>query len=71
MPLGEGETVKGFTCGDEDLDDYILNESGYYQSELLAANYILENEKAELMAFFTLLNDRICIYDFDSHSEFN
>jgi len=70
-PLREGETIVGFTCGDEDLDDYLMNESGFYQSELLAANYLLKDDNSVLMAFFTLLNDRICIYDFDSSTEFN
>lgn len=28
--LKEDENVKTFSCGDEDLDDYILNESSVY-----------------------------------------
>ena len=33
--LHENENVRFFTCGDSDLDDYILNEASSYQSELL------------------------------------
>ena len=32
-PLGEGETISAFTCGDSDIDDYITNESVLYQVE--------------------------------------
>ena len=67
----DGERICGFTCGDVDLDDYILNDSGFFQSELLAANYVLENDRKDVLAFFSLLNDRICISDFDSHTDFN
>ncbi len=70
-PLGERETVSSFTCGDADIDDYIMNESSLYQSQLLSSNYILENGNSELVAFFTLLNDRICISDFTNTTEFN
>ena len=30
------EKVKSFDCGDADLNDFILNESGFYQQALLA-----------------------------------
>ena len=32
-PLGEGDTISAFTCGDSDIDDYITNESVLYQVE--------------------------------------
>ncbi len=41
--LEEGETVKAFDCGDEDLNDFILNESTLYRKEKLAVTYVLED----------------------------
>lgn len=69
--LADDEVIEGFSCGDSDLDDYILNESKLYQAELIAANYLLEDEQRRLIAFFTLVNDRVCINDFDTYTAFN
>ena len=69
--MRSGEVIRNFTCGDSDLDDYIMNESGIYQSELLASNYLIEDGNSSLLAFFTLLNDRVCITDFDTPTDFN
>ena len=69
--LHENENVRFFTCGDSDLDDYILNEASSYQSELLAVNYVLEDENENVLAFMALLNDRIGLMDFSSSADFN
>lgn len=69
--LGDEEVIEDFSCGDADLDDYILNESRRYQMELIAANYLLEDEHRRLIAFFTLVNDRVCINDFETPTAFN
>ena len=66
-----GEVIHHFTCGDSDLDDYIINEAKVYQSEMLASNYLIEDGKSRLLAFFTLLNDRVCITDFNTPTAFN
>lgn len=34
--LDEGETVKAFDCGDDDLNDFIVNECAPYRKEKLA-----------------------------------
>ena len=34
-PLEEGERVKSFDCGDDDLNDFILNAAHLYREELL------------------------------------
>ena len=36
------EKVKSFDCGDADLNDFILNESGFYRQALLAVTYVFE-----------------------------
>ncbi len=73
--LEQGETVKGFDCGDSDLNDFILNESMLYRKEKLAVTYVLENESdtehGHVVAFFSLSNDRISISDFDTKTKYN
>ena len=32
--------VTDFDCGDEDLNDFLLNDANHYQSELLAVTYL-------------------------------
>lgn len=70
--LGKGETITTFNCGDEDLNDFILNESVHYQYARLAVTYVIEDkDSTEVAGFFSLANDRISISDFESKSEFN
>ena len=61
-PLGEldfevrilegDETVESFDCGDDDLNDFILNSAPLYKSEMLAETFIVEVEdKTEFNRF--------------------
>lgn len=70
--LGPGEHIGNFSCGDEDLDDFILNDAPLYREALLAVTYIIErNSDKEVVGYFSLANDRIAIKDFPSGNEFN
>ncbi len=70
--LGIGERVQSFSCGDEDLDDFILNDASLYRTALLAITYVLERKSdKEVMAYFSLANDRIALKDFPNNTEFN
>ena len=70
--LAQGESIKAFSCGDQDLDDFILNDAPLYSSALLAVTYVIErNTDKEVVAYFSLANDRIAIKDFPSNTEFN
>ncbi len=73
--LEKGEVVKSFDCGDDDLNDFILNESVLYRKEKLAVTYVLEDqndtEHEKVVAFFSLSNDRISLSDFDSKTKYN
>ncbi|SHG77154.1 Acetyltransferase (GNAT) domain-containing protein [Chryseolinea serpens] len=66
--LSQDYQFKPFNCGDIDLNDFLLNDSKSYARKLLAVTYILENE-AELIAFFSLLNDKITVQDVDSGNQ--
>ena len=73
--LAEGETVKSFDCGDDDLNDFIVNECTLYRNEKLAVTYVLEDEHdtnhEHIFAFFSLSNDRISVSDFGSKTQYN
>lgn len=49
---------KSFDCGDFDLNEFLSNDSLNHLDQLLAVTYILEDDN-EIIAFFSLLNDRI------------
>lgn len=70
--LNIGDTISAFDCHDEDLNDFILNEAGLYRNALLSVTYVVEDKSSEeVLAYFSLANDKISISDFDSKTEFN
>ena len=56
--------LKPFDCGNADLNDFLLHDAKAYSSHLLAVTYLLEND-TELLAFFSVSNDRISINESD------
>lgn len=68
------ETIKvcSFSCGEEylELNSFIVEDATFYQRELLAVTYLME-DLGELIAYFSLANDRIGIEDFDSTNLYN
>lgn len=68
--LCEDEIINSFYCGDNDLDDFILNEASLYLDSLLSVNYIMEEDNFPI-AFFSLSNDKISIHDFEDKTNFN
>ena len=73
--LETDERVKSFDCGDADLNDFILNESGLYRKALLAVSYVFEAvddiNHEHIAAYFSLANDRVSMTDFPNKTEFN
>ena len=69
--LNPEERITKFDCGDEDLNDFIINESYLYRNELLAVSYVIENEENNVIAYFSLANDKISLTEFDDKTEFN
>ena len=70
--LQQGERIESFDCGDADLNDFIINESHYYRDALIAVTYVYEHsETGEILAYFSLANDKVSVADFGSKTEFN
>ena len=54
------------------MNDFILHESPHYRKALLAVSYVLEVEDSkEVVAYFSLANDRVSLTDFENNTEFN
>lgn len=70
--LAKDESICEFNCGDEDLNDFILNESQLYRKARLAVSYVIQKiDNKQVVGFFSLANDRVSISDFESKTEFN
>lgn len=67
--LTSDHQLKPFDCTDIDLNDFFHNEAKQYQEKLLAVTYLIENE-TETVAFFSLMNDKISLEDFESKTQF-
>lgn len=68
--LEEAEKIESFDCGDADLNDFILREAPLYRDALLAVTYVAKIGN-DVLAYFSLANDRVSLGDFDNKTEFN
>jgi hypothetical protein len=62
LKLQEDDILKPFDCGDNDLNDFFLNDAKNYQKHRLAITYYAEDEHKTIF-FFSLSNDRITTAD--------
>lgn len=70
--LSADEHINSFNCGDADLNDFLLNEAAFYRKALLAVTYVFENKDTkQVVAFFSLANDKVSLSDFENKTEFN
>ncbi len=71
--LQQNEKVNHFDCGDDDLNDFILNESVAYRKALLAVSYtvVSKTDSDTVVGYFSLANDRVSLSDFENKTEFN
>ena len=57
------ETVlDGFDCGDEDLNNFLVEDAKGFLDKRIATSYILE-DCGSIVAYFCLLNDKISRQD--------
>lgn len=62
--LTQEHTFKPFDCGEDDLNDFLLQDAKQYAKGLLAVTYVIEDEDMTV-AFFSLSNDRISLAESD------
>lgn len=63
--LTNPKNLEGFTCGDQDLDDFFTNDSFNYAKQLLGKSYCykLDEEPSIVVCAFTLSNASIRVDD--------
>lgn len=62
--LTQDYEFKSFDCGNQDLNDFLLSDSKAYLKKLLSVTYILETD-ADIVAYFSVSNDKISVPDSD------
>lgn len=65
FPLTEPEEIEGFTCGDQDLDEFFTNDCFAYTKELLGKTYCFKTDEnpRKVVCAFTLANVGIRVND--------
>lgn len=53
-----GHDFKPFDCGDQDLNEFLVQDALVSYSELLTVTYIFEDDE-NILTYFSLLNDKI------------
>lgn len=62
------QQIKPFDCGDNDLNEFLFNESAIHQQHLGFVTYLLETD-TETVAYYSLSNDLLKIQDKEDFSE--
>lgn len=62
--LSADYVFKSFNCGNQDLNDFLLQDSKNYLKRLLSVTYILETDN-DIVAYFSVSNDKISIPESD------
>ena len=65
--LTQDYIFKDFDCGNEDLNDFLFNDSKRYMKSRLAVTYIIESEDTTI-GYFSLSNDKLTIREVDKSS---
>lgn len=58
VKLSDKQELKPFSCSDKDLNEFLNDDARNFAKELLAVTYLLETDK-DIIAYFSLLNDKI------------
>ena len=62
VKLTSDTDLSGFDCGDEDLNDFLVEDAKGFLDKRIATSYILKDEDC-IVAYFCLLNDKISRQD--------
>lgn len=58
--LASDTEIKPFQCAEEDLNCFLFDDAKYFQKELMAVTYLIEDHASNLtVAYFSLLADKI------------
>jgi len=60
--LSSSYNTASFDCGDSDLNDFLQNDAILFSEKRIATTYVLE-DKGQIIAYFSLLNDKVSRFD--------
>jgi len=66
--LSPSHNILPFDCGNKDLNDFLLNEPKLFSEKLITVTYLLQKAN-QTLAFFSLMNDKISVEQFDDRIE--
>lgn len=58
-----------FDCGDTDLNEFLLDDALPHQMDLLTVTYLVKHQDS-VVAYFSVLNDKISVEQFPTKSQF-
>lgn len=58
IKLTSDTVLTGFDCGDEDLNNFLVEDAKGFLDKRIAASYLLKDDE-NIVAYFCLLNDKI------------
>ncbi len=59
VTLNEVSSKEPFDCGDPDLNGFFIDDAENYQNQMLAKTFVLIEDDGKIIAYFSLLNDKI------------
>lgn len=60
IQLTSDTVIKPFKCSEEDLNNFLFEDAKYFQKELMAVTYLIEDKNLDFtVAYFSLLADKI------------
>lgn len=60
VQLSKDTKIKPFKCIEDDLNGFLLDDAKFFQEELMAVTYLIEDESQDVtVAYFSLLADKI------------
>lgn len=62
--------LKGFDCGNEDINNFLVEDSIDYQNGLLAVTYLAVADN-RILSYFCLLNDKLAYLPGDDKTSWN
>ena len=60
--LTHESNLSGFDCGDDDLNEFLVEDAKSFLNKRIAISFLLKDEQ-EIVAYFCLLNDKITRQD--------
>lgn len=64
IKLSENYQLRPFDCGDNDLNNFLVEDALPYKQRLLSVTYLMVSDD-DIVAYFSLSNDKISIPESD------